>query len=84
MGYAMPGGVMGSWNVIRIFLMTNYLILPNSYTAEIFKKDYRLDNLYTGRIILAGYPRNDILVTGLPKKQLQQFRDELFWIQKSN
>lgn len=78
MGYAMPGGVMGSWNVIRNILMTNYLILPNSYTAEIFKKDYRLDNLYTGRIILAGYPRNDILVTGLPKKQVQQFRDELF------
>lgn len=77
MGYAMPGGVMGSWNVIRNVLMTNYLILPNAYTAEIFKKDYRLDNLYTGRIILGGYPRNDILVTGLPKKQLQKFHDEI-------
>lgn len=77
MGYAMPGGVMGSWNVIRNLLMTNYLVLPNDYTAGIFKKDYRLENLYSGSILLQGYPRNDILVNGLPQKQSQELKVDL-------
>lgn len=62
MGYAMPGGVMGSWNVIRTLMMTDYLIMPNDYSAQIFRRDYRLDGLYTGKITLIGYPRNDVLV----------------------
>ncbi|MBZ5955500.1 CDP-glycerol glycerophosphotransferase family protein [Leuconostoc gasicomitatum] len=69
MGYAMPGGVMGSWNVIRTLMMTDYLVMPNEYTAEIFRRDYRLDGLYTGSILVTGYPRNDVLINHLPQYQ---------------
>ena len=70
MGYAMPGGVMGSWNVIRTLMMADYLIMPNNYTSEIFKRDYRLNGLYTGKIIETGYPRNDVFINRLPQHQL--------------
>lgn len=69
MGYAMPGGVMGSWNVIRMLMMTDYLVLPNAYTAEVFAHDYRLSGLYPGQIVVTGYPRNDSLVQALPTDQ---------------
>lgn len=65
MGYAMPGGVMGSWNVLRNLMMTDYLVMPNAYTTTIFRRDYRLDNLYRGQLLNVGYPRNDVLVNGL-------------------
>lgn len=70
MGYAMPGGVMGSWNVLRTLMMADLLVMPNAYTAEIFKRDYRLTNLYQGQITTIGYPRNDVLFETLNERQL--------------
>ncbi|SPJ44371.1 CDP-glycerol glycerophosphotransferase family protein [Leuconostoc carnosum] len=77
MGYAMPGGVMGSWNVIRTLMMTDYLVLPNQYTADIFKRDYRLTGLFKGEFVVAGYPRNDVLVNGMLDDQLKKMQVEL-------
>ena len=74
MGYAMPGGVMGSWNVIRNFLQTDYLLAPNALTARIYREDYRLDGLYTGEILTLGYPRNDVFFKDAPALPLA--RDE--------
>lgn len=77
MGYAMPGGVMGSWNVIRTLMMTDYLIMPNDYTAEIFKKDYRLNGLYTGKVVVNGYPRNDVFINRLPQHQINILKNSI-------
>lgn len=70
MGYAMPGGVMGSWNVIRTLMMTDLLVMPNTYTAKIFNRDYRLAGLYQGKISTFGYPRNDVFFEKLSERQL--------------
>ncbi|MDR3190080.1 MAG: CDP-glycerol glycerophosphotransferase family protein [Lactobacillaceae bacterium] len=60
MGYAMPEGDFNSWNVMRNFLMTDYLISPNEHTTKIFTDDYKLCDAYTGEILQFGYPRNDV------------------------
>ncbi|CCJ66180.1 CDP-glycerol glycerophosphotransferase family protein [Leuconostoc falkenbergense] len=60
MGYAMPDGEFDSWNVLRNFLMTDYIVSPNKHTTEIFLKDYRLEDKYNGKILEIGYPRNDV------------------------
>lgn len=48
-------------NVQRNFIHATHLLYPNKYTFDIMRKDYMLDNIYTEKYILAGYPRNDIL-----------------------
>ena len=48
-------------NVQRNFLMTDYLLSPNRYTLDILRRDYMITNLYQGRYVLSGYPRNDAL-----------------------
>lgn len=77
MGYAMPGGVMASWNVLRMLMMTDDLVLPNRYTADIFALDYRLSGLYPGRMVVTGYPRNDILAKPLPAPQAKTLAELL-------
>ncbi|MDR3190079.1 MAG: CDP-glycerol glycerophosphotransferase family protein [Lactobacillaceae bacterium] len=77
MGYAMPGGVMGSWNVVRNFVMTDYLLAPNEHTETIFRRDYRLDGIYDGTILRMGYPRNDVLINGLDADKTTKIRTTL-------
>ncbi len=76
MGYAMPGGVMGSWNVIRTLMMTDLLVMPNTYTAKIFNRDYRLAGLYQGKISTFGYPRNDVFFEKLSERQLTTLEND--------
>lgn len=47
-------------NTQRNFLMADYLIQPNEFTFEHMKNDYMLDNLFKGKYIISGYPRNSI------------------------
>lgn len=47
-------------NTQRNFLMADYLLHPNEFTFEHMKNDYMLDNLYKGKHIISGYPRNQI------------------------
>lgn len=54
-------------NVERNLLMTDYLVSPNKQTTDMFLKSYKLDGLYQGTIIEAGYPRID-LTLNTPKE----------------
>lgn len=60
MGFDIPGNLSHSQNVLRNFLMTDYIISPNRHTTEIFKKSYKMDRIYTGHILESGYPRIDL------------------------
>ncbi|MEO1781201.1 hypothetical protein BAU18_000780 [Enterococcus diestrammenae] len=59
MGFDIPGSPAGSYNVLRNFLMSDYLLSPNLHTADIFGKSYKLNGLYDGELLLSGYPRMD-------------------------
>lgn len=50
-------------NVQKNFLTADYLLQPNSYTKEVMMKDYMVDRVYGGRVVVADYPRNDVLFT---------------------
>ncbi len=47
-------------NTQKNFLAADYLLYPNEFTMEHMVEDYMLDNIGTGEIWLAGYPRNAV------------------------
>lgn len=62
LGYDCPDGARVSANMIRNFLMSDYIILPEKFMTDIFDDSFRLKNIYTGKYIQDGYPRNDLVV----------------------
>ncbi len=59
LGYDVPNGNVEIANVIRNFLMTDYIISPVKFTTDNFKYSYKLDGIFEGKIIETGYPRID-------------------------
>ena len=60
MGYDAPGGAIESRNVIRNFLMADYLLSTSPFMSEqMYEKAYRLVNVAAGRLVEEGYPRTD-------------------------
>ncbi len=54
MDYAMVG------NEQKNFLDADYLLCPNEFTRDCFLQDYMLENFGKAKLLLAGYPRNEI------------------------
>ena len=61
LGKSMRYGIESMYNVQHNFLQASYILQPNEYTREVIMRDYFLDDLYTGKVIMAGYPRNQVL-----------------------
>ncbi|MDY4769741.1 MAG: CDP-glycerol glycerophosphotransferase family protein [Lachnospiraceae bacterium] len=49
-------------NIQKNYLMSDYALFPNTFTRDVFMKDYMLENLYTGKVVLCDYPRNSIFL----------------------
>lgn len=47
-------------NIQNNFVKSDYLLYPNEYTRDIMIKDYMLENVARGQVLLSGYPRNEI------------------------
>lgn len=62
LGYDCPDGAIISANMIRNFLMSDYIILPNEFMTNIFDESFRLKNIFKGKYIQDGYPRNDLVL----------------------
>ena len=62
LGKKMRHGIQDMSNMQRNFLQASYLLHPNLYTMQHMMEDYNLNNLYTGKVILSGYPRNSIFL----------------------
>lgn len=61
LGQSMSSGLSDIGNNQTQFLMSDYLLYPNDYTMENIMRDFSLDDLYSGKVILSGYPRNAAL-----------------------
>ncbi|MBR6358906.1 MAG: CDP-glycerol glycerophosphotransferase family protein [Lachnospiraceae bacterium] len=61
LGYDMPDGAVEVSNVLKNFMASDYMVSASPFLTEIYKKAYKLDGMYDGRIIEEGYPRLDIL-----------------------
>ncbi|MGN0521728.1 MAG: CDP-glycerol glycerophosphotransferase family protein, partial [Eubacterium sp.] len=76
LGYDVPDGNRVISNIIRNLLFTDFLISPVAFTTDNFKNSFKLDGIFPGKIIEAGYPRIDATVNADKKeaaKQLQKF-----------
>lgn len=73
MGYAMPEGNFDSWNVMRNFMMADYIVSANRHTTNLLLSDYRLNGLYKGKIAEVGYPRNDVFFNQASQERLRQY-----------
>ena len=60
LGKKMRLGVESMYNVQHNFLHATMITFPNEFTRDILMRDYNLENLYTGKTALLGYPRNQV------------------------
>ncbi|WP_232483537.1 CDP-glycerol glycerophosphotransferase family protein [Brevibacterium yomogidense] len=58
MGYDLPGGAVGTRNVVRTFLAADYLLSSGpSMTQTMYRDAFQLGGLYQGTVIETGLPR---------------------------
>lgn len=74
LGKQMRLGIESMHNVQHNFLQANYMMHPNEFTKDVIMRDYNLESLYTGKVILNGYPRNTIF---LNQEKAETIRKEL-------
>lgn len=46
--------------VQHLFLSSDYFIAPSKYVQDIMLHDYMVENIFPGKVLLEGYPRNNI------------------------
>lgn len=63
LGKQMRLGMESMVNVQHNFLQANWLTFPNDFTRDVIMRDYNLDQLFTGKVAMVGYPRNTIFLT---------------------
>ncbi|OFE14573.1 hypothetical protein BA895_09445 [Humibacillus sp. DSM 29435] len=60
MGYDERQGASGAGNVLRNFMMADYLLSSSSFMSRtMYEQAYRLANVAPGKIIEGGFPRTD-------------------------
>ena len=60
MGYDVPDGATGARNILRNLVAADYLVSANAYMTDVmYKQAFKLDGIYRGTVIQAGYPRID-------------------------
>lgn len=74
MGRIVPKREYGLANVQRNFLIADYLLYQNEFSRDVFLNDYMLPNLYQGKVMLSGYPRNSAFFR---EERYSQIRREL-------
>lgn len=71
LGKDMNTGLKDIGNNQTNFLMCDYLLYPNRYTKDAIMSSFFLDDLYSGQVILGGYPRNAVFFDTQDAKALR-------------
>ena len=56
----------------RNLIMSDYIIVPNEFTLNLVRKEFMLDNLYKGKYIISGLPKNDIFFNHDKNEKIKQ------------
>ncbi len=72
LGRKMNKGLKDLGNNQNQFIMSDYLLYPNEYTKNLMMRDFCLDNLFSGKVLLSGYPRNEIFFDTKRKEELRK------------
>lgn len=75
LGRRMNKGLSDLGNNQTQFLMSDYLLYPNEYTKKHIMEDFCLDNLFAGKVIVSGYPRNEIFLSKNRSKEIRERND---------
>lgn len=59
-------------NTQKNFLAADYLLYPNEFTMKHMVEDYMLENIGTGEIWLAGYPRNAVFFDKTDRERVRK------------
>lgn len=59
-------------NLQKNFAIADYVLYPNQYMKEHMLQDYMLPNIAKGKILLCGYPRNEIFLDEDRRKKLKE------------
>lgn len=65
-------------NCQRNFLHATHLLAPNHHTERVLLHDYMINDIWQGKIIRQGYPRNDIFHYGNIQSRNTSFNKENF------
>lgn len=76
LGKDMNHGLSDVGNNQSNFLMCDYLLYPNEYTRDAIMKSFFLDKLYTGNVIMCGYPRNSVFYS-LTDDEIQSIKSSM-------
>lgn len=60
MGKDNPGEITSIGHIQHSLLSSDYLIYPNDYMMDKMMKSYMIDKIYSGEVLLEGYPRNTV------------------------
>lgn len=60
LGKSMRGELSSMHNAQHNFIQASHLLFPNDFTRDVIMRDYNLEDIYTGKVIIYGYPRNAI------------------------
>ena len=60
LGRSMKGELASIHNSQHNFIQASHLLFPNDFTREVMMRDYILEELFTGKVITHGYPRNSV------------------------
>ncbi len=72
LGKYMETGLKDVGNNQGNFLMSDYLLYPNEYTFEKMTDSFFLNDLYTGTVLLSGYPRNSVFFTDVDTMKIKR------------
>lgn len=72
LGKDIPEGAYVIGNVQRNFLMTDYLVSPSNYALQKLIESHNLENLYQGKYIVSGYPRNQVFFRDKEREDLRK------------
>lgn len=59
-------------NMQKNFIDADYLLCPNQYMTDIMIHAYSLNNLFKGKILNEGYPRNSVLLDDFRRNEVRQ------------
>ena len=72
LGKDMRLGIESMYNVQHNFLQADYITFPNDFTRDVMMDCYNLNPLYSGKVVMAGYPRNEIFFDEQSGKTLKK------------
>ena len=62
-------------NTQRNILMSDYLLMHNDFTLNNIKKDFMLDNIFKGKYIITGQPKNSVLFNNELREKIRNKLD---------